>query len=294
MYFRSLNDLNLVIAASLAKIPKETQLIVGIPRSGLLCANLIALHLNLPFTDLEGFLIGRILQPGQRLQNASMALPTYNNVIVIDDSVLSGTSIRSARSLIVKHHPNKNLLYGAVFSSVSNHPDIDFYFDVCQTPRIFEWNIMHHYYLQFCCLDLDGVLCVDPTEDQNDDGEKYESFILNAPALYRPTRKLGNIVTNRLEKYRKITETWLFLNNISYSNLVMCDLPTKEARVKANRHAEFKANIYLLSDSLLFIESSIWQARKIADLAKKPVYCTENRQMYYPTYNSATNFEKPI
>lgn len=28
------------------------------------------------------------------------------------------------------------------------------------------------------CFDLDGVFCVDPTWEENDDGEKYRKFIL--------------------------------------------------------------------------------------------------------------------
>jgi uncharacterized HAD superfamily protein len=64
-------------------------------------------------------------------------------------------------------------------------------------------------------------------------GEKYINFLLNSP-LFIPGSKIGTIVTSRLEKYRKETETWLAANNIKYNDLVMLDLPNMEARQRAN------------------------------------------------------------
>lgn len=56
MNFRTINDLNNLISKNLDKIPKDIDLIVGVPRSGLFVANLIALYLNLPLTDFDSFL----------------------------------------------------------------------------------------------------------------------------------------------------------------------------------------------------------------------------------------------
>lgn len=62
----------------------------------------------------------------------------------------------------------------------------------------------------------------------------------------------------------------------------MSQFPSKEARLKANMHAEFKAYVYLKSNAVLFIESSEWQAGQIAKIARKPVYCVDVRKMIYP------------
>lgn len=51
-------------------------------------------------------------------------------------------------------------------------------------------------------MDIDGVLCADPTPEENDDGEKYRHFLLNTPPLFIPKVTIGTLVTSRLEKYR--------------------------------------------------------------------------------------------
>ena len=58
MHYRSVADLNEDIKANLHKIPEDVTLIVGVPRSGMLAANLIALYLNIPLTDIDNFIAG--------------------------------------------------------------------------------------------------------------------------------------------------------------------------------------------------------------------------------------------
>ena len=57
---------------------------------------------------------------------------------------------------------------------------VDYFFEIVDYPRFFQWNIMNHSILQKTCMDIDGVLCADPTPEENDDGEKYRHFLLNA------------------------------------------------------------------------------------------------------------------
>ena len=96
-----------------------------------------------------------------------------------------------------------------------------------ELPRIFEWNVMHHHLLVSSCIDIDGVLCRDPTEAENDDGAAYERFLDTVPAREVPEAPLGWLVTCRLEKYREQTEAWLNRHAIRYRELVMLDLPDK-------------------------------------------------------------------
>ncbi|GHA56787.1 phosphoribosyltransferase family protein [Pontibacter akesuensis] len=282
MNYRSIDDMNHCMAANLAKVPAGTDLIVGVPRSGLLAANLLALHLNLPFTDVEGFVEGRILQSGSRLKNYMKPFEAYKQVLVIEDSVWSGQSIEEVKEKLVGLYPDKQIVYTAVFIAPEAVDKVDFYFDVCPGPRIFEWNMMHHELLENCCVDIDGVLCKDPTEEQNDDGPLYEEFLTNVDSHLVPSKTIGCLVTNRLEKYRPQTEAWLARHNIKYKELVMLNLPSKAARLKANNHGGFKASVYIKNDYWLFIESSEWQARQIANLAGKSVYCVDSRKMIYP------------
>ena len=168
---------------------------------------------------------------------------------------------------------------------------VDYYFEIVPLPRYFQWNILNHTTLEKACFDIDGVLCVDPTEEQNDDGKKYMDFVLNAPPLFIPGSKIGTIVTSRLEKYRKETEKWLEDNHVKYNQLVMLDLPNKEARQKANSHAEHKAKTYMSNNYVLFIESSRSQAIEINRITKKPVLCTENFEMIFDSESVIYNIK---
>jgi uncharacterized HAD superfamily protein len=158
-------------------------------------------------------------------------------------------------------------------------------------PRYFQWNILNHTSLEKACFDIDGVLCADPNEEQNDDGPIYRDFVLNAPPLFIPGSKIGTIVTSRLEKYRPETEQWLAANKIKYDKLVMLDLPNKEARMKANSHATHKANTYKSAGYILFVESALYQALEINRITKKPVLCTENFEMIFDSESVMYNIK---
>jgi uncharacterized HAD superfamily protein len=130
-------------------------------------------------------------------------------------------------------------------------------------------------------MDMDGVLCIDPTHEQNDDGKKYIRFIENAKPLYIPSYKIYAIVTSRLEKYRNKTEEWLKINNVHYEYLYMLDLPNAQVRRQMKIHAAFKAEIYSkLKNTRLFIESEPQQARSIAELSGKPCICVSTDEYF--------------
>ena len=68
MNYRSIKDLNNTILKNLHTIPRDFDLVVGVPRSGMLPANLIALYLNLPYTDIHSFINGYVYKSGARRQ----------------------------------------------------------------------------------------------------------------------------------------------------------------------------------------------------------------------------------
>jgi uncharacterized HAD superfamily protein len=158
---------------------------------------------------------------------------------------------------------------------------IDFYLEYIPKPRLFEWNIYHHNLVRKSAFDIDGVLCFDPTEAENDDGEAYLSFLLNARPKFIPTLPIHTLVTSRLEKYRSQTEIWLRRHKVIFSQLIMLDLPNKEERKRMNVYAKNKADIYSKNDELvLFFESSEKQASEIFSITGKPVFCVETNKLY--------------
>ena len=285
MEYRSIHDLNLAIGSNLHRIPKDADLIVGVPRSGLLAANMLALHLNLPLADLDGFLEGRVLSVGKARGwsvKPAAAADRPRKVIVLDDSLWSGNELEHVRKKIVERVPDAEVRIGVVYCNPDKLDLPDFYLESCPMPRIFEWNLMHHSMLKNACFDIDGVLCRDPTEEENDDGDRYRAFLASAETLFIPTVEIGWLVTSRLEKYRKETEAWLEQHQVRYRELRMLDLPSKAMRIALGSHGAFKAQVYRETGAELFVESNRHQAVQIARLTGKHVFCVDNRTMIGP------------
>lgn len=282
MNFRSFFDLSNIIRNKINLLPNDVDLIVGIPRSGLLVANYISLLLNKPLTDVDGLLEGRILSSGKSKDttNHINIVSEAKKILVVDDSIYSGKSMEECKQKLKEYKYDATFIYCAIYALPTCITQIDIYFEILNSPRLFEWNIFSHQYLMpKMCFDMDGVLCEEPLRDDNDDGEKYIRFICNAKVKFYPSGTLGCIVTSRLEKYRKQTEDWLERKGIKYNSLVMLSA-TAEERVRNNLHAIHKAKYYGQSDYVLFVESDEKQAIEINRITKKPVYCVANGVFY--------------
>jgi len=289
MNYRNITDLNNIILKRLNIIPRDFDLIVGVPRSGMLPANLLSLYLNRPYTDIHSFLNGHIYKAGARSQFFDIS--EFKKILVVDDSIASGSAMVEVKESL-KHLESKfDIKYCAVYIIAGKEKMVDYFFEIVPLPRYFQWNILNHTTLEKACFDIDGVLCADPLPEQNDDGPKYIDFILNAPPLFIPGSKIGTVVTSRLEKYRKETETWLKANNIKYNDLVMLDLPDMAARQRANNHGDHKAKAYMSKPYVLFVESEYHQAVEINRLSKKPVLCTENFEMIFESESLLYNLK---
>ena len=295
MNFRTFADLNAVIFSHIHELPKDIDLVVGIPRSGLLAANIIALYLNLPLTDISSLAEGKIYPTGRTRQKQEWVnnISQARKILVVDDSSGTGKSIQEAREKLSSTDFYSKIIFMTVYVCEASRKVPDIYFETVEMPRMFEWNYIHHSALKNSCFDIDGVLCPDPTEEQNDDGEKYIDFIRNVPARFVPTFEIGYLITSRLEKYRADTEYWLHKNNIRYRQLIMMNFATKEERIKSGSHASFKAEHYRAAKkSDIFIESSERQAEEIARLSGKTVFCTETHQVY--TENTFRRAKKAV
>jgi uncharacterized HAD superfamily protein/hypoxanthine phosphoribosyltransferase len=285
MHYRSVADLNDTIMRNYHRLPRDIDLIVGIPRSGMLAANLLSLLANIPMSDLDRFVEGKTLTYGvtKKWVGLNTEAGDWRRILVVDDSIDSGRAMREARARIeASQEAHRNVIYSAVYGAHDKHDGVDFIFEVLPHPRVFQWNFLHHRFIERSCVDIDGVLCVDPTNEQNDDGAEYERFVSEAIPLLRITQKIGYLVTSRLEKYRSQTEAWLKANGINYGQLIMLDLPSAEERRRLAAHGRFKAEFYKNSDCILFIESERQQAETIAKLSGKPVLCIETQHLFVP------------
>lgn len=292
MEYRSVGDLNDRIVDWAGRLPAGLDLIVGIPRSGLLAANLLSLHLDLPVTDLEGMLEGRILRAGQRYSGRPIdaILRQRARILVVDDSVWSGASLDEAKHRVAAAELPHEIHYGAVFASPEavREGRIGLFAEVVPGPRVFEWNLMHTPMMARFCVDIDGVLCTDPTADENDDGSRYRRFLREASPRVLPRHEIGWLVTSRLEKYRAQTEDWLGRHGVRYRELVMMDYPDQASRQRARAYTRFKAEAYVGADAELFIESAPHTATELAETTQRPVFCFDTREMLYPGTRART------
>lgn len=174
MNYRNINDLNEIILKRLYILPRDFDLIVGIPRSGMFPANLLALYLNRPVTDLDSFRNGHVYKAGERGQ--FFDINQFKKILVVDDSIASGSALNKCKEQLQELKGKFEIKYCAVYVIPSKTDMVDYYFETVPLPRYFQWNIMNHTILQKACFDIDGVLCVDPTSEENDDGEKYRHF----------------------------------------------------------------------------------------------------------------------
>lgn len=287
MNYRSIADLNDDTFELAQSLPSEIDLVVGIPRSGLLAANLLCLYLHTPMTDVDGLLERELLATGNR-HAEDLAFEDVETVLVVDDSVYTGETMRETNSRIDDSELPFEVEYGAVYVTREGDQFVDYWSEFVPRPRAFEWNIMHRSALGQWCVDVDGVLCRDPTPEENDDGEQYREFLASVEPKIVPKKRIGWLVTARLEQYRPETEAWLDRHGIEYDDLIMLDLPDKETRRKRGSHAEFKADVYRSSGATLFVESDPRQAEEIAVRSNRPVFCFETKEMIRPGYVDQT------
>ena len=274
--FKSYYDLSRDIAANIQKLP-QVDMVVGVPKSGLIPATMIASFLNVSMIDLDSFLFSFSKRKGVRKQRPTAQ--TRERVLIVDDSVNTGNETRRVRQRIADLQDDFDFTICAVYGVTPGAHDemADVVLTHVPHPRFFQWNYRNHIVAEHACFDMDGVLCVDPPEDKNDDGELYRDYILNAPPLFIPAKKIKAIVTSRLERFRPETEEWLRKHRVAYDELIMLDLPTAVERRRLRAHAPFKSEVYAARpDDLLFVESNWKQAKAIALATDKPVICTEN------------------
>ncbi len=267
MNWRNINNLNATILRNLPRLRgAEADCVVGIPRSGMLAGTMIALHLNLPLASPESIVRNEVWW--RNISN--YAEP--KRILLVDDSLNTGGAMNEAARLIGRP-VTRCAVYGRSDSEKLGRAEM--VLEAVDGQRVFEWNLWKHLQLTRTVVDIDGVLCRDPSSEENDDGPRYKKFIESVEPLYVPYHPLGWICTTRLEKYRAETEVWFNKNKIKHGQLFMMNLRDAKTRQVSGGRAEFKAKIYNQLPATLFIESDQRYAPVIARLSGKPVICTQ-------------------
>lgn len=288
MEFITIDDLNNAIRKNLWKIPRDIDFIITIPRSGAIAGSIISSYLNVPMVDIEGYINGVKPYGGGRIEYYNKNHRNYNRALVVDDTVANGTSMNKVKQKLQTKN-NIDYIYLCVFLEGRGSSVIDIYLEDVRNKSenftkeiLYEWNIFQHnsHVMSKCLYDIDGVFCLDPPDERNE--VEYLNYIKNATPLFLPRTRIGGIITYRLIKNKEITEKWLKDNGINYNSLVMFNANTWDERNNQGiSSGRYKGEYYKNHREFeLFVESDDNQAKEIANISHKPVYCVESNKLY--------------
>jgi len=260
-----------------AMLPPDTSRIIGVARSGLCAATMVAMLLHRPMSIVRqshGDLIEA--SNGWRL---SGAIHSDGPAVFIDDTAMTGGSLKNAMPIVRRQFPTA--IAAVVYASpAANLATPDLFVRHLKWPHVLEWNFANSILTDQLALDFDGILCHDCPPGHDEDGPLYADFLHNAKPLYYFRRTpIPLIVTARLEKYRAQTLDWLARHGMTVTNLVMHPAATLAerhrtdiARFKANHFQKFASQRHRFQPPL-FVESDPRQAAAIAQYSGGITVC---------------------
>src|SRR5687767_9698358 len=138
----SFAQLSTAIRTQLHAIPSDVDLIVGIPRSGMVPAYQIGLFLNRLVCDIEGFLCDGAVSHGhtRKLGIALTSLREARHILLVDDSIATGGSMQKALARIQESGYTGKISTCAAIVAPSHKSSVNVSFITLPQPRLFEWN----------------------------------------------------------------------------------------------------------------------------------------------------------
>ncbi len=260
-----------------AKLPTGITGVAGVARSGLSTAVEIAMAWHLPVYSLQRGALQPLLG-GWRFRDPPQDDGT---LLVVDDTVASGQSFEALAPTLAVLRKSRPVITAVVYASPDAKHAVDLYGEELVLPHLLEWNFANSIHSDSVALDFDGVLCEDCPPVDDDDGDRYRSFLRTvAPKYLFRLRPVPLIVTARLEKYRTETMQWLAAHRVRVKKLVMGPWRDIQERAAKWNPGEFKGTAYRNSRCSLFVESCPLQAEAIFRFSGRPVLCPATGQVW--------------
>jgi hypothetical protein len=265
--------------------------VVGVPRSGILPATLLALRRNIRLVTLESLLADpqRCIELAPIRGNNPLVKhhpkPLVHKLLIVDDSCSQDVATLSRlrerlNEVRLPFQVYLGVLYAEESTGLQELP-VDYVYRIVPKPRLFEWNFFRHYDMHYAMWDIDGAICADWRGREEESPAEYERHIREAPPLYVPERPVGAVCTNRLPCWRAQTAEWLARHHVQYQELLMSPYATPQDRREHDRpRGSAKARTFAASPCQLFIESDADQAHWIARESGRPVLCLDEMRLY--------------
>nr|WP_298415414.1 phosphoribosyltransferase [uncultured Halomonas sp.] len=294
MNFKSYAELSSDIFSNIDKVQsKGYELVVAIPRSGVIPAYMLSLLLNVDCTTLNDFLKNHSLVKGNTRNTRKEIRKAWDarKVLIVDDSVNTGASILKVLDQIPEDCPC-DITTLAVYGNAIGIPKVDICLKYLSSPRVFQWNMWHCVAMERTCVALDGVI-LNSHEAEQVDKKDNVTFIERTKPLILPTYKINSLVTKQPEHSRSIVESWLSYHKVSYVNLIMANSEAGEVTSNSQVYRDLKADFYRKNSDLnFFVEGDLKHARYIANASGKPVFCTQTNAMVRPSIESVVKYGK--
>lgn len=247
--YRTLSDMAALIRANLHRIPRLP--VLGIPRSGMIAASMIATLKNVP------------------LVNWKESLP--REFTLVDDSVSGGETIKKYADIL--RHSASCFFHTMCVYANPNGPKPDIWLEELAKPRVFEWNWHKHAHTKHAVFDIDGVIATETEKVQNwDDIDHIRGVRERAQLLHWPARQVLAIATGRKEVERNFTEAWLERMSVRYKHIYFS---TKERGARQTKLLAAQE-----TGASWIVESNQEQAAWIHARSGIPVLCTDVNRMF--------------
>ena len=231
-----------------SEVATRIDAVVGIPRSGLIPAAVIATRLHLPLFTLRDD--GPVPTGAGGRTDFPGGPP--RRFLLVDDSSHNGHALTGALDTL-RRQALEPALTAVCFCTPRTTGHWDVVDTVVDTPHLFEWNWTNAPWTEHLACDFDGVLCEDcpPGADCEQNGPAYVAWLERATPLQLPRKvPLKAIVTAREERFREPTEAWLRRHGVAYRELVM--IPRRAGvdlgRWKASVCDRIKPDVFFESD----------------------------------------------
>lgn len=248
-----------------SRLPLRYDLLIGVPRSGLMVASFMSTELNIPLS------VPEILPSYWSTKSDPRPI---NNILIVEDGATLGTHLIPVKEKTVRTFPTALVHIGALYS-VDGGISLDTWgTKVHSWKSVLEWDLSDSRPYQNIAVDMDGVLCQECPPCLTED--EYINWMETATPHLIPPYQIEAVITSRREKYRAITEGWLRRNGVRYVHLLM-DPSIKDSD---RDFIGWKIRCINYRKPQVFIESDERIAQVIHWKTGVPVICSTSMKMF--------------